>query len=320
MNVPHHSIRVVAKRTGLSPHLIRVWEKRYQAVEPSRTNTNRRLYSDAEIERLSLLRDITNSGHSIGNIAALPTERLRQLAHEALAQKPASRSTTPSVGTSSSASPGAALVEECVEAVKALNPKALQDVLVRGSVLLGMQGLLQTVIAPLAQSIGELWREGTITAAHEHFATAVLRTQLGQMTKGFAEPDNAPTVIVCTPAGQLHELGALLAGATASSLGWRVAYLGPSLPAAEIAGAAIQRRARAVALSLVYPEDDSRLESELASLRQLLPQSVAIVAGGRAMNAYRPALDRISAHQVRDLNQLADTLDDLRRPFSPINQ
>lgn len=222
MNVPHHSIRVVAKRTGLSPHLIRVWEKRYQAVEPSRTNTNRRLYSDAEIERLSLLRDITNSGHRIGNIAALPTERLRQLAHEALSQKPTTRSTTPSPGISTSVSPGAALVEECVEAVKALNPKALQDVLVRGSVLLGMQGLLQTVIAPLAQTMGELWREGTITAAHEHFATAVLRTQLGQMTKGFAEPDNAPTVIVCTPAGQLHELGALLAGATASSLGWRV--------------------------------------------------------------------------------------------------
>ncbi|NUQ36116.1 MAG: tRNA guanosine(34) transglycosylase Tgt, partial [Planctomycetaceae bacterium] len=196
----------MSKRTGLSPHVIRVWEKRYQAVEPTRTNTNRRLYSDAEIERLSLLRDITNSGHSIGNVAGLPTERLRQLAHETLAQKPTARGTTPTV--SASISPGAVLVEECIEAVKALNPKALQDVLVRGSVLLRMQGLLQTVIAPLAQALGELWREGTITAAHEHFATAVLRTQLGQMTKGFAEPDNAPTVIICTPAGQLHELGA----------------------------------------------------------------------------------------------------------------
>lgn len=313
MNVPHHSIRTVSKRTGLSPHVIRVWEKRYQAVEPTRTSTNRRVYSDAEVERLSLLREITNSGHSIGNVATLPTEKLRELAHQALEQKPARELKPPASATSS---PGTLLVEECVEAVKALNPKALQDVLVRGSVLLGLQGLLQVVVAPLAQTLGELWRDGTITAAHEHFATAVLRTQLGQMTKGFAEPDNAPTLIVCTPAGQLHELGALLAGATSSSLGWRVAYLGTSLPAAEIAGAAIQRRARAVALSVVYPEDDPRLEPELIRLRELLPANITILVGGRAMNAYRPVLDRIGALQMQDLNQLSDTLDEIRKPGS----
>ena len=58
--------------TGLSPHLIRIWEKRYSAVAPERTDTNRRLYSDAEIERLNLLRLATRAGHSIGNIAKLP--------------------------------------------------------------------------------------------------------------------------------------------------------------------------------------------------------------------------------------------------------
>lgn len=312
MDLPHHSIRAVAKRTGLSLHVIRVWEKRYQAVEPSRTATNRRLYSDAEIERLGLLRDITNSGHTIGNVAALPTEKLRELARQTQQEPGNSRANLPAAGAQNS--PGGALVAECIEAVKVLNPKSLQDVLVRGSVQLGLQGLLQVVVAPLAHALGELWRDGTITAAHEHFATAILRTQLGQMTKGFAEPENAPSLIVATPAGQLHELGALLAGATASSLGWRVAYLGTSLPAAEIAGAAIQRRARAVALSIVYPEDDPRLESELTRLRELLPTSVGILVGGRAMNAYRPALDRIGAHQIRDLKHLSDTLDAFRKP------
>lgn len=59
----HQGIKVVAQRTGLSAHLIRIWEKRYGAVEPERTETNRRLYSDEQIERLSLLRDITQNGH-----------------------------------------------------------------------------------------------------------------------------------------------------------------------------------------------------------------------------------------------------------------
>jgi DNA-binding transcriptional MerR regulator len=75
----HHSIKAVSRRTGLSPHVIRIWEKRYGAVEPRRTSTNRRLYSDAEIERLNSLRLATAAGHSIGNIATLPLRQLNSL-------------------------------------------------------------------------------------------------------------------------------------------------------------------------------------------------------------------------------------------------
>ena len=74
-----HPIRVVARRTGLSTHLIRMWERRYGAVEPKRTDTNRRLYSDEDIERLTLLRRATLDGESIGQIAGLGTEELKAL-------------------------------------------------------------------------------------------------------------------------------------------------------------------------------------------------------------------------------------------------
>ena len=74
----HHAIKAVARRTGLTAHVIRIWEKRYGAVKPERTGTNRRLYSDEQIERLSLLRDITRAGHSIGPMATLPTEKSAQ--------------------------------------------------------------------------------------------------------------------------------------------------------------------------------------------------------------------------------------------------
>jgi DNA-binding transcriptional MerR regulator len=67
----------------LSAHVIRIWEKRYGAEEPQRTGTNRLLYSEEQIGRLSLLRDITRNGHTIGNVAKLPTEKLRELAREA---------------------------------------------------------------------------------------------------------------------------------------------------------------------------------------------------------------------------------------------
>jgi methylmalonyl-CoA mutase cobalamin-binding subunit len=118
--------------------------------------------------------------------------------------------------------------------------------------------------------------------------------------------------VVVTPTGQLHELGALLAGATAANLGWRVIYLGPSLGAAEIAGAAQQNRARAVTLSLVYPEDDDELPAELIRLRELLP-GLPIVVGGRAAPAYRATLERIGAQSIDDLASFGTALDRLRQ-------
>lgn len=303
-----HPIKLVALRTGLSAHVIRIWEKRYGAVEPERTDTNRRLYSREQIERLTLLRELTQAGQSISHVAKLPTAKLRQLASELVgANRRAVRPLTRVPATGS-------FLEACLDAVKTLDCPALDEALKRAATALGAQGLLQRVVAPLAQTIGDLWREGTLTAAHEHFATAAIRVFLGQAAKPFGGTENAPVLLVATPAGQIHELGALLVGATAANLGWHVIYLGASLPAAEIAGAARQNRARAVALSLVYPEDDARLEGELARLRELLPPETILLAGGRAMPAYRKALEKIAALQIKDLDHLCSILDGLRKP------
>jgi DNA-binding transcriptional MerR regulator/methylmalonyl-CoA mutase cobalamin-binding subunit len=291
----------------LSAHVIRIWEQRYRAVEPQRTPTKRRLYSERDIERLNLLRDATHAGHSIGLVAQLPMDKLGKLvAALPSLPPPAARAVAPA--------PTGSFLDECVVAIKALDARALDDALKRGATALGAFGLLQRVVAPLAQTLGDLWRDGTFTAAHEHFASAALRVFLGNSAKPFGSMDNAPVLIVATPAGQVHELGALLVGATAANLGWQVTYLGASLPAAEIAGAAHQRQARAVALSLVYPEDDPRLAGELTRLRECMPGEVEMLVGGRAMPAYRDALEKVGALPIENLAQLGAALDHLRKP------
>lgn len=297
------TIAAAARRTGLSPHVIRIWEKRYAAVTPLRTPTQRRLYAPDQVERLGLLARLTQSGRSISTIARLPTERLRAIAEETAAAAPAA-SLVPDRVTS--------LREQAISAVRGLDATALEAVLTQAETELGAQGMLQRLAAPLAQQLGELWREGTITAAHEHFASAVLRTFLGHTIHGFAPGPSAPVLLAVTPSGQLHELGALLAAAMAANLGWRVVYLGASLPAAEIAGAAQQHQARAVALSLVYPEDDPQLAAELVRLRQLIPPRTILLAGGRALAAYRTTLEQIGARPARDLTEFGAQLDALR--------
>ena len=304
MTKAHHSIRIASSRSGVSQHVIRVWEKRYNAVEPRRTATNRRVYSDAEIERLVLLRLATSSGHSIGNVARLRTERLRELVSEATAERTGSSAKTPAQ----------AFHDSCLESVKSLSTRQLEENLQRALIALGHQGLLRQVVAPLANTVGELWRSGAITAAHEHFLTASLKVFLGSTAAQFATSSVAPSIVIATPAGQLHELGGVMINAAAAQLGWRTIYLGASLPAAEIAGAAAQAKALAVGLSIVYPEDDPNLPDELISLRRFLPRDVSILAGGRGATAYQEVLSRIGALQPGDLDAFSQQLDILRRP------
>jgi len=308
MNRAQYPIRLVARLTGLSAHVIRIWEHRYRAVEPRRTATNRRLYSQRDLERLNLLRDMTQAGHSICQVAQLPTHKLGKL----VAASPNLQAYAPRAAAEAPNS--VSFLEECLAAVKSLDAHALDDALKRAATALGALGLLQRVVAPLTQTIGDLWRDGTLTSAHEHFASAALRAFLGNSAKPFGAMDDAPGLVVATPAGQVHELGALLVGATAANLGWQVTYLGASLPAVEIAGAARQKRARAVALSLVYPEDDVNLPGELTLLREALPEDTTLLAGSRAMAAYRETLVRLGAILVADLVQLGLALDRLRQP------
>jgi DNA-binding transcriptional MerR regulator/methylmalonyl-CoA mutase cobalamin-binding subunit len=307
METPHHSIKTASRLTGLSPHLIRIWEKRYEAVAPERTPTNRRLYTDAEIERLRLLRQATEAGHSIGNIATLPVERLNTLVAKA-GLHAGSAPAVPGVVAPAQEFHGA-----CLAAVQQLDSRGLEETMRRAVVALGHQGLLRQVVTPLAQTIGELWRTGAVTAAHEHFLTAALKVFLGRLSGQFSHSSNAPRIIVATPTGQLHELGAVIVNAAAAQIGWQTTYLGASLPAAEIAGAAAQSHARAVALSIVYPEDDPALPQELINLRRFLPAETKILVGGRAARAYLDTLGQIGAIFTESVEEFCDQLDALRR-------
>ena len=301
-----HSIKIASKRTGLSPHVIRIWEKRYRAVEPQRTATNRRFYSDAEIERLNYLRQATAAGHGIGSVANLSIPQLEKLVSKAEVGGRAR------MGEQSS-SPAQAFHDSSLAAARDLDLQRLEEILQRAVVALGHQGLLRRVVAPLAQTIGELWRTGMVTAAHEHFLTSSLKVFLGRLSGAFPVSAQAPRIVIATPAGQLHELGAVIVNAAAAQVGWRSTYLGTSLPAAEIAGAAVQSHAPIVALSIVYPEDDPNLAQELINLRRFLPQETKILVGGRAAHAYRDTLLQIGAGVTESIDEFCNQLDDLRR-------
>jgi methylmalonyl-CoA mutase cobalamin-binding domain/chain len=295
-------MRVVTRRTGLSADLLRAWERRYEVVAPSRSEGGRRLYSDADVERLRLLYKATLSGRSIGQVAELSTRALAALVREdAEADARVERATRKAQEIELTRQPSTAdYLADCVRAVERLDAARLDATLRRAAVA-------------LLERVGTRWREGTLRPVHGHLALPILRRLLDRVIESASSPLAMANVVVATPTGQVHEFGALLVAATAAAEGWRVTYLGAELPAEDIAEAAVQTQARAVALSVVSPGGDPAVGHELRRLRTLLPKDVALVVGGAAASAYRSVLDEIGAVRLNDLEGFRAQLRMLRR-------
>lgn len=298
--IPLHPMRVVVLRTGLTPDLLRAWEKRYGVVMPTRSAGGQRLYSDADVAHLALLVRAVSGGRTISQVAKLSVPELQAV----VLTDAAAPHVTPAQAAASPAESPESVHAAALLAVERFNAAELESTL-RGAVLrLGVDQLLDGVIGPLLFTIGSRWRAGLVRPAHEHLASAVIRRTLSWLIEYAASSAAAsPVIVVTTLAGQTHEFGALLAAVTAASHGWRVVYLGTSLPADEIAAAAIQTRAAAVALSLVYPADDPAIPNELRELRAALPAGIAIVAGGGATSDYMAALATVGASRFGTITE-----------------
>lgn len=285
---PRHPIRVVSERTGLSPDVLRAWEKRYAAVQPPRRDgAGQRLYSDADVERLRLLRRVTQAGRSIGQVAELTTGELAALAREDETE----RTVTALAPPPAQPGPARGYLDRAMEEARRLDGSGLEAVLRRAMVALRADEFVDDVAVPFLRAIGEEWEAGTLGVAHEHMSSAVMRRVLSLVTDTFEPEEGAPEVVIATPSRQQHELGALLAAAAAAASGWSVTFLGADLPAEEIAAAARQRGAAAVALSIVYPVAGPDLVDEVRRLRRALPASVPLVVGGAGARRVEPLLD-----------------------------
>ena len=274
-----YPLRAVIRRTGLSADVLRAWERCYGAVRPSRSKGGQRLYSADDVERLILLQRATAGGHSIGEIA-----RLEREARDALLDR---------AGRDPAAAELEALdrlVREAVAATDALDGARLEQVLRGGALSLGVEVFVDEAVPRFLRVVGDQWHRGSLTPAHEHLATQVVRRITTWLSDAYEPRAEAPTIVIATPSGELHELGATLAAVAAAGEGWKPVYLGPNLPAADIVAAAKQVRASVVALGVVYADDDAAFH-ELQQLRSGLPDGTTLIIGGAAAGRLERSFD-----------------------------
>jgi len=278
-----YTLRQVVELTGLSEFTLRGWENRYRAFCPNRTESGRRFYSTADLQRAMLLRELTKRGHRIGEIATLSRRRLDALLEDKdLQPKDRPKGSSPEVGLVLKHLP----LQEWDELEKILSSVCRRN---------EPQHVIRNFVLPLLKELGERVASGHVTISQEHILSALLKQQLHRMQIRKINPKAKSRLLIAAPEGDFHELGILVAHAMAGSHGLRSLYLGPNSPKKELCETALRFRATNVLIGSTISRKEGAKEelySYIHFLSQHLPKSVVLWIGGRNSSSFQAELGR----------------------------
>ena len=289
----YYSIGTVVRRTGLSEHTLRVWERRYQVVAPERSRGRHRRYSEHDVRRLQLLRAAQRGGSSIAELAPLTDAQIIGFLQQA--------------ENGAAAANLEAQVGACEQAVERLDPWLLTDILTRTVASFGHVAVAESLIVPVMQRIGRRWADGELEPHHEHLASAAFRTFLGAALAQQRPARGAPAAVAGTLSGEQHELGILTAAVVAAVEGWRAVYLGTDTPARCVVATLAAHRPGAVLIGFTRsPVPRTRLQA-LQVVVGSVPAGAVVLCGGAGAHAAHRAIEACGA-VVADLGGIRATL------------
>lgn len=253
----------LSRRVGVSEHVLRAWETRYQLLDPTRSAGGYRLYSSADEHRVRRMKDLIAGGLSAAEAAGA-----------VLAASSTSIVDAPDAGV-----PGDR--EALRHALDGFDEPAAQAALDRLLSRLSVPAVLREVVVPYLHELGERWHQGTVSVAQEHFATNVLRGRLAGLALGWGGGAGPRAVLACPP-GEWHDIPLMIFGIALNRVGWRVTYLGSSTPMSELLEAVDVARPELVVLAAVAA---SRFEDVADELAELSGRHALALAGAGATPA-----------------------------------
>jgi DNA-binding transcriptional MerR regulator len=254
MSADEGSLRIgeFARRAGVSPELLRAWERRYGLLQPIRSEGGFRLYTAEDAERVEQLRRGLDEGLSAA-----------EAARRALAQ----------------ARPAEGLLDDArgrlVAAVRRYDETALHDVLDEALAGFALETVLRELIVPALQEIGDEWERGDLEVAQEHFATNLIRERLLGLARLWGRGSGPLAILSCAP-GERHDISLIAFGLLLRSHGWRILFLGADTPLETLERTVASNPARLVVVASV---DQTRLEAEAKGLRRLARNAPLVLSG-----------------------------------------
>ena len=284
-----YRIKTVASLTGISPTTLRAWERRYDVVEPRRSESGYRVYSDVDVATLSRVKQLVDHGLKAGEAIALVRRGM---------QAPSPGDLPP-------------------EGLSALRTRLLAALLLfdrnnaaqtyRGLVAVPQPRQVDEVLLPLMVEVGSMWAGANCSIAQEHFASGFVREKLIAMLDAASGiPLDGPEAICVGVREESHELGLLAAAVHLSLRGWRVTYLGLDLPLAEIERVAHERRPALLCTSVIRSRSAADCLLLAAGLRCAAPAETAVVVGGRGLPDTIFDFRSGGVHFLRTIKELPD--------------
>jgi DNA-binding transcriptional MerR regulator len=261
----HLRIGELSRRSGVSPELLRAWERRYGLLRPERSDGGFRLYTARDEQRVASMRANLDRGLSAAEAARLT-----------LAE--------PEVDVAGADAGAPALergADELRAALDALDETRAHAALDRMLAVLSVQAVLGGVVLPYLHELGERWERGEVSVGQEHFASNVLRGRLLGLARGW-DGGGGPRALLACPSGELHDLGLIAFGLALREHGWRVTYLGPNTPLATVGEMAGELQPAAVVLAATT---DAGFDTDRAALRGLASGAAVWLAGPGASAA-----------------------------------
>jgi DNA-binding transcriptional MerR regulator/methylmalonyl-CoA mutase cobalamin-binding subunit len=265
----HYSIRVTSRLTAVPLDTLRMWERRYGFPRPERTTGGSRVYREADVEALKLIRRALEQGYRPSEVVGKSLPELRQLVSVAAVAPVASANGGPTLAT-------------ILAAVGRDDLAALRSELRQAAVMLGPKRFLVEVAHPLAVRVGELWADGKLEVRHEHLLTECLSAQLRVLGSTYEDRPDAPRVLLATLPGERHALGLGMAAVYLAASQVTPVLLGVDTPAPQIVRAALSHDVDAVALLVTAASDLKATAKDVHFMLTELPRRVGLWIGGAA--------------------------------------
>ncbi len=264
-----YSIKDLEKISGIKAHTIRIWERRYNIVVPSRTETNIRLYSDIDLRRLLNIAILNKNGFKISHIAHLGDDILRERVLDlCLDVRKADIQ-----------------IESLMISMLELNESKFNNVLTHSIIKRGFECTVEEILFPFLDRIGILWQAGSITPAQEHFISNLIRQKLIVAIDNEMENAKVDKLIVFfLVEGEVHELGLLFYSLIARKEGFHVLYLGGSVPLDDLIKVNDIRKADAFFSSFISTPENNDLEAILLNHKDKFPNTPFFVNGLQIKN------------------------------------
>lgn len=212
------SIKDLENLSGIKAHTIRIWEKRYNVLEPMRTETNIRLYDLASLQKLLNITLLHNHGYKISKISTYPVDKIPQLVREIISEKSAKNHAINDFKMA------------MINFDQSLFFNTYNNLLSQKP----FRDVFYEVFIPLMNEIGLLWQSDTITPAHEHFISYLIKQKLLINTEKIQingpSPDKERVFVLYLPQNEIHELGLMYLNYEFIFNGYKTIYLGESVP------------------------------------------------------------------------------------------